>query len=51
MPLFSSGLILMVVAGMFDAIAAPIYRVYHGAAILADYAAGVTSSPYGAAGR
>lgn len=51
MPLFFSGSILMVVAGMFDGIAAPIYRVYHDAAILADYAAGVTSSPYRAAGR
>lgn len=51
MPLFFSGSILMVVAGMFDGIAAPIYRVYHDAAILADYAAGVTSSSYRAAGR
>lgn len=51
MSLFSSGSILMVFAGMFDGIAAPIYRVYHGAAILADYAASVTSSPYRAAGR
>lgn len=51
MPLFSSGSILMVVAGMIDGIAAPIYRVYHGAAILADCAAGVTSSSYRAAGR
>lgn len=47
MPLFFSGSILMVVAGMFDGIAAPIYRVYHDAAILADYAAGVTSSHIG----
>lgn len=39
MPLFSSGSILMVVVGMFDGIAAPISRVYHGATILADYAA------------
>lgn len=51
MPLFSFGSILMVVAGMIDGIVAPIYRVYHGAAILADYAVGVTSSPYRAAGR
>ena len=37
-PLFTSGTILMVVAGMFDGMAVPISRVYHGATILADYA-------------
>lgn len=37
--LFTSGSILIVVAGMFEGMAAPISRVYHGATILADYAA------------
>ena len=37
--LFTSGSILIVVAGMFDGMAAPISRVYHGATILTDYAA------------
>ena len=36
---FTSGSILMVVAGMFDGMAAPNYRVCHGAVILADSAA------------